>query len=76
MPSEDQYAKRQRQMRVDEKALDSSMTVQERKARAELSKKPTASSDKPSKATVASKRTKKADAESLQENNAWFSGKV
>lgn len=76
LPSEDQYAQRQRQMRVDEKALDCSMTVQERKAWADLSKKSSASRDKPSKATVASKRTKKADAERLRENNVWFSGKV
>ncbi|MGT2472778.1 ATP-binding protein [Paraburkholderia terrae] len=75
-PTVDRHLQQQRQMRADEKALDSSMTVKERKVRAALSEKPTTSGVKPNKATVASIRAKKADAERLRENNAWFSEKA
>ncbi|WP_421376308.1 hypothetical protein ACOCG7_00485 [Paraburkholderia sp. DD10] len=75
-PSEDVYWQRQRQTRADNKALDDSMTVNERNALAGLSKKPVASCIKRSEAKVALMRTKKADAERLRENNSWFSDKL
>ncbi|CAD6556357.1 hypothetical protein LMG27952_06097 [Paraburkholderia hiiakae] len=75
-PSEDHDWERQRQRCADAKALDASMTVDERKALTSLSKKPVASSAKQSEARVAFMRTMKADAEQLRENDTWFLDKL
>ncbi|MCP3728653.1 ATP-binding protein [Paraburkholderia sp. CNPSo 3272] len=73
---EDLDLERDRQSLVDMKAMKASMTVEERKAYAEVSTRPEATSTKSGEVKLASKRTKKADAEQLRENHSWFSDKL
>jgi len=75
-PSEILRRKSERQTRVDDRALFDSMTLDERKVFAMLSKGPVALVAEPTKAKIASIRKKKADAAQLQENNSWFSDKL
>jgi hypothetical protein len=62
-------------MRADAKALEKSMTVEERKALAEISNRSATSNAKTSNAKVTSIRSEKADAKRLRENHSWLSDK-
>lgn len=73
---EEQDWKRQRQQRSDENALEASMTVQERRALAELSKEKEVSKVKPQKTKVALIAKEKTVAEQLQDNLTWFQTKL
>jgi hypothetical protein len=75
-PSESQELQRQRQMLADAKALESALTVEERRKLTELSMKPVASGAKSSDKKATSRRTKKADAQQLRENDSWYQGKL
>lgn len=75
-PNEDLYWKGQRQMRTDIEALKASLTVDERKAWARLSKESAVPAAEQTKTKVASIRRKKADAAQLQENNSWLTDKL
>jgi hypothetical protein len=75
-PSEFQELQSQRQMLADAKALESAMTVEERRKLTELSNNAAAASAKSNHKKASSRRTKKADAQQLRENDSWYQGKL